>query len=77
MKNAITCLALGLAVMACGASDDKEDTSDQTESAVKACKPERQYVSHDPSQCMPIRFMCVVGRVPFSDAKGCGCECAH
>lgn len=34
----------------------------------------KQYVSEDPKECMVIKFMCVEGKQPFFDDKGCGCE---
>jgi hypothetical protein len=36
--------------------------------------PEKTYVTRDPEQCKVIRYLCVQGKVPFSDAYGCGCE---
>ncbi len=36
--------------------------------------PERTYVTQDPEQCKVIRYICVEGKVPFSDDYGCGCE---
>jgi putative hemolysin len=36
--------------------------------------PERTYVSRDPEQCQLIRYLCVEGKVPFTDEFGCGCQ---
>src|SRR3989344_764356 len=35
---------------------------------------DKTYVSTDPEQCKLIKFMCVQGKRPFFDNKGCGCE---
>jgi putative hemolysin len=35
---------------------------------------EKSYVSTDLEQCKVIKFMCVEGKKPFQDNKGCGCE---
>jgi hypothetical protein len=35
--------------------------------------PEVSYVSQDPAVCARVLFMCVEGRIPFSNACGCGC----
>lgn len=44
-----------------------------------ACDPaaelhQRSYVSTDPSQCKVIKYSCIMGTTPFSNACGCGCE---
>lgn len=38
------------------------------------CANSTSYVSLDPEQCKVIRFMCVRGKEPFTDEKGCGCR---
>ena len=34
----------------------------------------RTYISHSAEECSRIRFTCVPGATPFSDACGCGCQ---
>jgi hypothetical protein len=36
--------------------------------------PGVQYHSTDPDECARLRFACDPGRLPFSDACGCGCQ---
>ncbi len=36
--------------------------------------PSRNYISHSAEECSRIRFTCVPGTTPFSDACGCGCQ---
>jgi putative hemolysin len=36
--------------------------------------PAKTYVSRDLEQCKVIRYLCIKGKVPFSDDYGCGCE---
>jgi putative hemolysin len=36
--------------------------------------PTKTYVSRDLEQCKVIRYLCIKGKVPFSDDFGCGCE---
>ena len=39
------------------------------------CEPSnRVYVSHDPEQCLIIRWVCQEGYIQFYDETGCGCE---
>ncbi len=32
------------------------------------------YISTDPEECKVINFLCVQGKEPFTDEKGCGCK---
>ena len=36
--------------------------------------PGRKYVTHDPQECMLVKFACPKGWSMFSDDCGCGCE---
>ena len=39
-----------------------------------ACPADKIYIGNSPEKCQVIKFMCVQGRQPFFDDKGCGCE---
>jgi putative hemolysin len=54
---------------ACGACASKKiDSWTQGE-----C-PDKTYVKRDLEQCKVIRYMCIKGKMPFSDDFGCGCK---
>jgi putative hemolysin len=36
--------------------------------------PAKTYITRDLEQCKVIRYMCIQGKVPFSDDYGCGCK---
>jgi hypothetical protein len=74
-KVSVFAVSLAVALLACTAADPVEEPVAESESAAKACRPDKKYVSRDPDKCAAILFLCEAGREPFFDARGCGCRC--
>ena len=74
--NKLSFVAVAFILAACSAADSTDEPVGQSESAAKACRPAKKYVSRSTSQCAAILFVCEEGREPFFDSRGCGCECA-
>lgn len=66
-------------------ADDPNDDCDPNNGGADCggiCEPEgdkcddpgRKYVSHDPQECMLVKFACPKGWSMFIDDCGCGCE---
>jgi hypothetical protein len=74
-KLSFVAAALAIGIIACTAADPVEEPVAESESAAKACRPDKKYVSRDANQCAAILFLCEEGREPFFDNRGCGCRC--
>ncbi len=84
----------GIAGLSCPSGyncvDDRSDRCDPRRSSADCpgvCRraqcdyrnPSRTYIARSADECSRIRYSCVSGTVPFSDACGCGCQtsCAY
>lgn len=65
--NACFAHAAGTAVQSEGPCEPEPNTCDYED-------PVRSWVSTDPEQCTAISFLCIRGKLPFSNECGCGCE---